>query len=48
VAGDGVPGCSGDGGTATHADIAEPGSVAVSPAGELLIGTPEWVRMVAD
>jgi hypothetical protein len=46
VAGDGVLGYSGDGGPATHADIAEPGSVAASPAGDLLIGTPEWVRMV--
>jgi trimeric autotransporter adhesin len=46
VAGDGIDGYSGDGGPATHADIDEPASVAANAAGDLLIGTGDWVRMV--
>ena len=47
VAGNGTPGFSGDGGPATHAELGGPGSVAVDPAGNLVIADSPRIRVVA-
>jgi len=47
VAGGGACGFSGDGGPATHAELGGPGSVAVDPAGNLVMSDSCRIRVVA-
>jgi hypothetical protein len=48
VAGNGVEGNSGNGGPATSARLGEAIVVGLDSAGDLLIGTNSWVRVVAE